>query len=259
MTTRCSGCSKNGYKIHQYDQWLLDNVSTILDDTLSISSAGLLRGRAVAWVEVSVPESITTPEGVQFRPNLLACTSLDGSLATTYKRTVQLTVCDNTMAAALGERGQTVKVKHSRNSLTKISDVRHALAMVYDTADTFAADVARLTATPVTNIQFKQVIDRLVPVDPDASPRARTMAETKRAEINRMYRYDSRVVPFTGTAFGVLQAFNTWRHHEQGGLTGTTNTEKQAARADRNAYRAVTGETEREDAAVAAVLADVLS
>ena len=49
-------------------------MANILDDDLSISSAGLLRGGAVAWVEVSVPESITTPEGVVFRPNLLATT-----------------------------------------------------------------------------------------------------------------------------------------------------------------------------------------
>jgi len=51
-----------------------------LDDNLSISSAGLLRNR-VAWVEVSVPDNITTPEGVVFRPNPLATTSFDGSLA----------------------------------------------------------------------------------------------------------------------------------------------------------------------------------
>lgn len=253
------GLFKDGYKIHQYDQWLLDNVATILDDTLSISSAGLLRGRAVAWVEVSVPDTITTPEGVEFRPNLLACTSFDGSLSTTYKRTVQLTVCDNTMAAALGERGQTVKVRHSRNSLTKIASVREALAMVHATADGFAAEVARLAATPVTGRQFGQVLDALVPVDPEASKRSQTMAEDKRAQIVRLYRLDSRVAPWQNTALGVLQAFNTWRHHEQGGLSGDNAAEKRAARADRNAYRAVTGETEREDALVVAALADVLS
>ena len=60
----------------------------ILDDDLCVSSAGLLREGAVAWVEVSVPEAITTPEGVVFRPNLLATTSFDGSIATTFKRTV---------------------------------------------------------------------------------------------------------------------------------------------------------------------------
>ncbi len=74
--------------MHQYETWLLETVANILDDDLSISSAGLLRGGAIAWVEVSVPENITTPEGVEFRPNLLTTTSFDGSIATTFKRTI---------------------------------------------------------------------------------------------------------------------------------------------------------------------------
>ena len=43
-----------------------------------------------------MPDTIATPDGVTFRPNLLATTSFDGSIATTYKRTVTITVCDNT-------------------------------------------------------------------------------------------------------------------------------------------------------------------
>ena len=42
-----------------------------------------------------MPDKIATPDGVAFRPNLLATTSFDGSIATTYKRTVTITVCDN--------------------------------------------------------------------------------------------------------------------------------------------------------------------
>ena len=98
------GIFKPGYLMHQYEEWLLTTVANILDDTLSISSAGLLRDGAIAWVEVSVPETITTPEGFDFRPKLLATTSHDGSIATTFKRTITATVCDNTRAMALAER-----------------------------------------------------------------------------------------------------------------------------------------------------------
>jgi len=90
------GIFGSGYTRHQYREWLLTMVADLLDDDLAISSAGLLRGGAIAWVEVSMPDTITTPEGVAFRPNLLATTSFDGSIATTYKRTVTDTVCDNT-------------------------------------------------------------------------------------------------------------------------------------------------------------------
>jgi len=107
------GTFRDGYQIHQYREWLLQTVASILDDSLSIGSAGLLKGGGVAWVSVEVPENITTPEGVTFRPNLLACTSHDGSLSTTCQRVVTNVVCDNTMSAALGESGQRLKVRHS--------------------------------------------------------------------------------------------------------------------------------------------------
>ena len=60
------GIFKPGYQMHQYREWLLTTVANILDDTLAISSAGLLRDGAIAWVEVSVPETITTPEAVSY-------------------------------------------------------------------------------------------------------------------------------------------------------------------------------------------------
>ena len=125
------GIFGTGYTRHQYTEWLLTAVADLLDDDLAISSAGLLRGGAIAWVEVSMPDTITTPEGVAFRPNLLATTSFDGSIATTYKRTVTDTVCDNTRELALAEIGQEVKVKHSRNSYAQLAPARQALQMVH--------------------------------------------------------------------------------------------------------------------------------
>ena len=144
------GIFGSGYTRHQYREWLLTTVADLLDDDLAISSAGLLRGGAIAWVEVSMPDTLTTPEGVAFRPNLLATTSFDGSIATTYKRTVTDTVCDNTRELALSEAGQEVKVKHSRNSIAQLGPARQALALVHTLADEFAAEVAQLCATTVT-------------------------------------------------------------------------------------------------------------
>jgi hypothetical protein len=49
------GVFKGGYKVHDYDEWLIRNVESILDDTLHIGSAGLLRNGAQAWVGITVP------------------------------------------------------------------------------------------------------------------------------------------------------------------------------------------------------------
>lgn len=228
------GVFKDGYTIHQYDAWLVDSVASILDDELSIGSAGLLKGGGVAWVQVEVPETITTPEGVAFRPHLLAATSCDGSLSTTFSRSVQVAVCDNTLSAALGEVGQRIKVKHSRYSGLKLQDARDALAIVHSTGDDFAAQVAELCAVTVTDRQWTRFLDSLVPVPaPDASQRSKTMAQNKREGFDRLWNHDERVAPWRGTAFGVVQAVNTHAHHE-GIVRGMD-------RGERNMLRAVTG------------------
>lgn len=239
------GMFKQGYRPHQYREWLLHTVAMILDSELGISSAGLLRNRSVAWVEVSVPESIITPDGVEFRPNLLATTSFDGSIATTFKRTATMVVCDNTRELALAERGQTYKAKHSKYSGFKIAEAREALALVHTMADEFAAEVATLLDWPVSDSQWAGLLEDMIPAR--GGQAATTRALKRRDDLNRMYRYDSRVNPWHGTAFGVVQAFNTFNHHER-------PTARNTNRAERNMLDAITGATATEDTKVLTAL-----
>jgi phage/plasmid-like protein (TIGR03299 family) len=244
------GVFKSGYQIHSYKTWLLDNVATILDDDLQISSAGLLKGGAVAWVEVSVPDSIETPEGVTFRPNLLNTTSLDGSLATTHKRTVTATVCDNTLALALSEKGQQVKIKHSSKSLTRVGEVREALQIVHTIADEFAAQVAKLCAATVTDKQWRSFLEAHVPIEAGVEGRGTTLAQNKRDALTGLWKNDNRVSPWKNTAFGVLQADNTYRHHVQ--------TVRGGERVERNNLNALTGQVDKDDRQVLDTLRKVL-
>ncbi len=238
------GIFGQGYQRHQYQKWLLTTVADLLDDDLAISSAGLLRGGAIAWVEVSMPETITTPEGVTFRPNLLATTSFDGSISTTYKRTVTDTVCDNTRACALAENGQQFKVKHTANSHAQLGPARQALAMVHTLAQDFADEVARLCAVQVSGSQWTSFLDSHVPrVDAETSRlltgRALTLVDAKRDTLDTLYRSDPRVAPWAGTAHGVLQAINTYEHH--------AGTVRGGSRAERNGLKTINGDFDRLD------------
>jgi phage/plasmid-like protein (TIGR03299 family) len=235
-----------GYVRHQYSEWLLTSVANLLDDDLAISSAGLLRGGAIAWVEVSVPETITTPEGVAFRPNLLATTSFDGSIATTYKRTITDTVCDNTRELALSEKGQEVRIKHSKNSNLQLAPARQALQMIHTLADEFAAEIAQLCSIEVSNDQWSRFLDTYAPtVDATTGKplegRAHSLADNKRHKLQKLYRTDPRVAPWAGTAHGVLQAVNTYDTHEA--------TIRGANRAERNSLKTINGDFARLDRA----------
>lgn len=251
------GIFKQGYLVHQYRDWLLETVGAILDDELSIGSAGLLQNGGQAWVSVEVPENITTPSGVVFRPNLLACTSHNGTLATTFKRVVTNVVCDNTMAVGLGEKGQVFKVRHSRYSNSRLTDVRAALELVHSIGDEFAAQVEQLTNTVVSEGDWNKFLDSLTPLTDDTGAvkqgRAATLANNKRNQLTALYRHDDRVAPWNGTAWGVVQAVNTWEHH----IAGASASD--AKRAERNMNRAVTGGTDKLDRDTLETLGKVLT
>ena len=111
--------------------------------------------------------------------------------------------------------------------------------MVHTLADDFAAEVA-------SSHRYAGHPGPVGPLPRPARPhatnrdgakltgRSLTMADHKRDALDRLYRHDERVAPWAGTALGVLQAVNTYEHHE--------GTVRGAPRAERNMLRAVTGD-----------------
>ena len=207
------GIHSEGYNGHAYGKWLVDETGKLVGDA-QYANAGLLRGGSVAWVQVEVPENVTTSGGVTFRPSILAGTSFDGSLATFYKPVVTNVVCDNTMAAGMAEDGTVYRRKHTRNSAFVIADARAALDMIEATAEKVAAEIDALTNTEVSDKAWSAFIAAHVPDAPkDASKRAFTMVDNKRAALTGLWRTDIRVAPWNGTAWGVVQAVNTYNEH----------------------------------------------
>lgn len=244
------GVFSDGYAPHNYDEWLLTNVASILDsDDLGIGSALLLRNRGVAAVQIEVPESFTTPDGVEYRPNILAATSLDGSLSTIYKRTVTDVVCDNTCERGLREEGQQYRLRHTRNSRVKLGDARDALQLIFESGDAFAEEVSRLVHTSVSEQQWRQVLNALVPI-PEEVGRSQTNAANKRLTLNGLWAEDPRVEPWKNTAWGVAQAFNTYGQHYA--------TVKGSHRAERNFDNVLSGKVAKSDDKVLTTLFEVI-
>jgi phage/plasmid-like protein (TIGR03299 family) len=236
------GTFTDGYQAHPYPEWLIDNVATLLDSEgeLGISSAVLLKGGKIASVQVEVPETFRGPAGVEFRPFVSASTSFDGSISTQYGRMVTHVVCDNTLSYGLNEKGQKIKIRHTRNSLAgKVAAARETLQLIHSAADDFAAEVEKLAALELTEKAFEEIVSELTKVEDETKKRSVTMAQNKRDKLMGL-RTDDRVAPWWGTAFGGVQLLNTYRQHEQ--------TVKGATRPERNMLNAVLGNTETEDA-----------
>lgn len=238
----------------------LGQILSVPTSELAIGSAGLLEGGATGWVQVEAPDNILTPEGVQFRSSLLAVSSFNGKVANTYKPVVTMVVCDNTLAAAMGEKSQTYKVKNSKNSAVRIADARQALGIIFDTADEFTERVKELCEITVTDKQWSDFLTAHVMTDAKGNlidkGRGLTMAERKRDELCALYNGDERCEPWQGTAFGVMQTVNTWNQHMR---NVNKSAGQEVARAERNFQNLIMGKTEQDDSETWETLSKVLA
>jgi len=220
-TRQVLGLHTTSYIVHQFDKWLLDNVSVLLDDDLRIGSAGLLEDGKVAWVQVERPDNVVAA-GVEFRPHILATSSHDGKHPTLYKTSYTIVVCDNTRSRALRENSPELRVKHSVKSLPRLLLARDQLKIHFsDSAiDDFKREIEELMMIGVDDRQFDRFVSNWAPleslkVSSRKSPSERSLKTVGlvKDQVQHLWREDPRCEPFRRTAFGVLQTVNTWRQH----------------------------------------------
>lgn len=244
------GIHGEGYQGHDYSEWLIHNLSRLVGESSKFANAGLLRFGAVAWVQIEMPENVKTASGVEFRPSILAGTSFDGSLATFFKPVVTNVVCDNTMSAAMSEGGAIYRLKHTKNSSFVLADAQAALDMLSATAETVTAQIDALTAVPVSDKEWSEFVTAHVPVADGAIKRSVTRAENIRTALTGLWRTDVRVAPWNGTAWGVVQAVNTYNEH-MATMRGSTQ------RFERKMMRAIGDDMRNDDRATIATLSTI--
>jgi phage/plasmid-like protein (TIGR03299 family) len=221
---------KAGYVIHPFTETLLNRTARIVEEStgdLHIDSVGVLADGAEGWVSIATGDLLNTPEGVQFYPHVLASSSHSGTLATSLQAVQTMTVCDNTRTAALGEgrtNGTVTKARHSKRSEARLSadesEARTVLGLIETSSEEFTAQVKQLCEMTVTDVQWGKFLDTLAPVSDDMAKGAITRAENFRDAVSDIYLRDARNI-WQGTAFGALQAVNTFDMWERGAWAGT--------------------------------------
>jgi phage/plasmid-like protein (TIGR03299 family) len=247
------GIHSSKYQEHQYDEWLTKNIETLLSRELQVGSGGLLDGGKKAWVQIEMQDTMAATssgaEAFQYRPFLTGATSCDGSIATTYFTGVQAVICDNTLSAGLMSAEDKVKIRHSSRSLSRVDEVRVALHLIEEVAETFDKQFDALASQFVSEQKWSEFVATITNPGQGASQRSRNMASKKVDELTRLWKFDERVAPWKNSAFGVVQAVNTWSTHVQS-VRGAT-------RSARNANTAITGGFDKIDADSLKVLASL--
>lgn len=279
----------SSFNTNSFKKVLIDNVALILDESpgdLIVTGAGVLKWGRVAYVEVSVPKTLhNNMTGIDYRPNLLASSSFDGSVATRYDRTITNAVCDNTHQWALQESSEktgSFVVRRTKNMDSVFGvKAREALGIVERSAQEFEAVIEEWSKVPVSPKQFIKFLDVIVPIPElkvtqvekqlsiqgqmqmvkvdKTNTNSHTIALNKRDRLSELYESDPRVSPWKGTKLGVGQLINTWATHDQtmkGAKAHGGN--KLAARVEGQLLKVMDGSFAKQDQDFLAKLDDVL-
>lgn len=208
------------YAIHQFDEWLIDNVMQLVDASegeLEFGSAVLLKNGAVAAVQIRRPETITIG-GDELLPYILAVTSHNSTIATTYKPCYGRVVCDNTLDLAINEKLSSFRVKHTKGSRLLVAQARETLDLMFSGMEEFNAEVEEMMSTPLSTNQFAGAIRHAWP-QPEAklddegnvtNVRSINNWDRRFDELWQLWNTDPRVGEYKGTMWGGLMAHNTW-------------------------------------------------
>lgn len=241
------------YAIHQYQDSLVTGVEKILGSGLAVNAAGLTGYGRRAWVSVALADTVTTAEGVEFLPHLIAFGSHDSTLPTGYKRSALNMICNNMIGKMLKEKSafQEVKIRHTVNSGLRLESAQQALGILAETEDEFSRAIRELCAQEVTAGDFRRFVEALVPIASDAvKGKGLTIAESKRETLTDMYHNDPRCAPWAGTAWGCIQTVNT--HERWNALVRGTD------RNERNQDRDLSDHWDKLDTSTYATLQRVL-
>jgi phage/plasmid-like protein (TIGR03299 family) len=197
---------------HPYRPWLIDLASQIVGPDAQIGSCGLLKGGARAWVSIELPEN-RMAAGMEWRPMLLATAVYDRSSRTIFKLVQTRVVCDNTREAALSENGSAIYVRHTASGLLDPASAQEMLGLLVDEGrDPFQLEADLLLGTAISESVYGKFCDALVGErGEDVSAHARGIRGRRRDALMALWQSDERVSPWRGTAFGAVQAANTWQ------------------------------------------------
>lgn len=205
------------YEIFSNEETFLGLGSALGQLGLPVITAGSLRGGSRTFMCFEHPETASLPNGDEIKGHLLISTSHDGSLALSAADVEIVVVCQNTLSAALNGRTSIFRIKHTRNMRDSIEEARKLLSDAQASRDAKLATANRLLGIRISNLQWVQFLADLLPLEPDADPKDRTVSRTLklRDTLNTVYMEHPTQQNKAGTAWGALNAVSFYTNHLQ--------------------------------------------
>jgi phage/plasmid-related protein TIGR03299 len=183
-----------------------------------METAGVLREGRKFWALARTGQSVSLKGRDQVNGYLLLATACDGTLATTAQFTSVRVVCNNTLAIALANGTDAVKVPH--RSQFDAQAVKRQLGIAISSWDDFMMQMKLLSERKV-DARTTEAFLRRVLTYPATNPTANSMKVVNQRAIKRVQELfaghgrGSDLVSSAGTAWGLLNSVTEFVDHHR--------------------------------------------
>ena len=183
-------------------------------------TAGSLRGGRKVWALAKLPQDlVVVPEDV-VNKFLLLLNSHDGSTAMTCRFVTTRVVCENTLNAALRERGVThqVAVRHTPNVRERVEEARRVLGISLKYFDVFGQRCQAMSAKQLNQKLLEAYFRAVIPLQAEGESEPSDHAKKVHEALAYLFEEGrgNRLRPVRGTLWAAYNAVTEYVDHMRG-------------------------------------------
>lgn len=222
------GLSEEYGVVQNADAFMLFD-SIIDEGTAKVSAVTVLYGGRVVTLTAELNRTIKVADEVgTIVPFLNLVTSHDGSYSLMISPCDVEVVCANTLRLSLSRVGfPRAVVRHTGDDTQiakKVEEVRKAVGLADAYYDEMEAEVGRLVDQSITEAAVQGLIKSVFPAKDEVVLNKNALA------VRGLYESAPYIIPFKGTAWGVLNAVNEFEMWQQGASSGADSAAERQTR-----------------------------
>jgi phage/plasmid-like protein (TIGR03299 family) len=195
-------------------------------------TAGSLGKGERVFMTMKFPESMSLANGADLVDHyILAVNSHDGTTSFQVAVTPIRVVCQNTVRLGLARATNKISLRHTANAAQKVQQARETLGLMFKYQDEFQKEVDKLLAIDISDNDFNQFVESLIPLPArkDATEREINTVWRKRDEIGELWKAPTQanVANTAWAAYNAVVEWSDWSKRIRGGE------DKDALRAER--------------------------
>jgi phage/plasmid-like protein (TIGR03299 family) len=192
------------------------------------TAGGIDMGKKI-WLMAKLPSRIKVKDE-DIEKYLLLSSSHDGSGSIVARFTPIRVVCQNTLNAALNQKGNSVKIRHTKSAEASLKEAHKLLGIAVEKFAETQKIYNTFADTKLNTETFKKYLDLVFPISTEADATT-TRTENTRNRISQLFdgqAIGSNTKAFRGTLYGAYNAITEYIDHERGTNTKDTNTRLEA-------------------------------